>query len=198
MTKIHRFIGKWHLAHGIVRLDDKELAHQMRSVLKLRSGETVILGDGIGQEAHCKILSYEKDAILVQCISVGRNANEPQAHMILYAAVLKNEHFEMAAAKATEVGAREIVPVISARTIKLKLRLDRVDASYGKQPNWRVVVLFRRYVRSRLWTRHFRMHIPTMPICSSIRQGKCSRDSGRGIAKWASLLDRKVDGRSVR
>ncbi|HXV26538.1 MAG TPA: RsmE family RNA methyltransferase [Candidatus Paceibacterota bacterium] len=127
MTKLHRFIGPWQLAHGNVRLDDADLAHQMRSVLKLKAGETVILGDGTGQEAHCSILSYERDAVVVQCNSIGRNAAEPQAHLVLYCAVLKHEHFELAAGKVTEIGARSIVPVITARTVKLNLRTDRVE-----------------------------------------------------------------------
>lgn len=124
--KIHRFIGNWQLAHGNVRLDDKDLAHQMRSVLKLQPGETVVLGDGSGMEAQCKILSYDRDAVVVQCLSVGRNMNEPQAHVVLYSAILKNEHFEEAAAMVAQVGVREIVPVITERTIKLNLRLERV------------------------------------------------------------------------
>lgn len=124
--KVHRFIGDWQLAHGNVRLDDKELAHQMRSVLKLQPGEAVVLGDGTGREAHCKILSYEKDAVVVHCLSIGQNANEPQATVKLYCAILKNEHFESATAMATQVGVREIIPVITDRTVKLNLRIDRV------------------------------------------------------------------------
>lgn len=127
MKKLHRFIGDWQLAHGNVRLDDKELTRQMRTVLKLESGETVVLGDGSGREAHCKILSYEKDAVVVHCMSIGQNANEPQATVKLYSAVLKNEHFEDASAMVAQVGVREIIPVITERTVKLNLRVDRVQ-----------------------------------------------------------------------
>lgn len=127
MTKVHRFIGDWQLAHGNVRIDDENLAHQMRSVLKLVSGEEVILGDGKGMEAHCTILSHDRGAVTVNCTAIGRNANEPQAFVTLYCAVLKNEHFELAAAKATEIGVKEIVPVVTARTVKLNLRTDQVE-----------------------------------------------------------------------
>jgi 16S rRNA (uracil1498-N3)-methyltransferase len=126
MKKIHRFIGNWQLAHGNVRVDDKELAHQMRSVLKLQPGEVVVLGDGSGHEAHCTILSYERNAVVINCTSMGGNANEPQVHLILYCAVLKRESFEETAAMATQVGVKEIVPVLTAHTVKLKLRADRV------------------------------------------------------------------------
>lgn len=127
MKKIHRFIGTYQLGKGTVRLDDADLAHQMRSVLKLGIGEEVIIGDGAGVEAQCRILSYDKDVVFVDCISVGRNATEPRGHTILYCAVLKADHFELAAAKATEVGIWEIVPIVTARTVKLNLRVDRVQ-----------------------------------------------------------------------
>jgi 16S rRNA (uracil1498-N3)-methyltransferase len=127
MKKIHRFIGQWQLAHGNVRIDDADLVHQVRKVLKLEPGETVILGDGTGNEATCTILAADRTSVTVNCTAIGRNANEPQTHLILYCAVLKGEHFEEAAAMATQIGVREIVPVRSARTVKLNLRSDRID-----------------------------------------------------------------------
>ena len=127
MTKVHRFIGNWQLAHGNVRIDDADLAHQVRNVLKLGTGETVVLGDGTGNEAQCTVLSVERGAVVVNCTAIGRNANEPQAKLVLYCAVLKHEYFEEAVAMATQVGVREIVPVVTSRTVKLNLRTDRVE-----------------------------------------------------------------------
>lgn len=127
MSKTHRFIGEWQLAHGNVRLDDRELVHQMRSVLKLQPGESVVLGDGSGREAQCTILSYDGDAVVVECVSVGRNASEPQTSVKLYCAILKKEHFEEASAMATQVGVREVIPMITDRTVKMNIRVDRVQ-----------------------------------------------------------------------
>lgn len=128
MKKIHRFIGAYQLGRGTMRLDDPRLAHQLRSVLKLVPGETIVIGDGSGLEAQCRILGYQPDAVLVEAVSLGRNEREPDLKATLYCAVLKADHFEWAAAKAVEVGVTRIVPVLAARTVKLKLRLDRVEA----------------------------------------------------------------------
>jgi len=125
--KIHRFIGKYQLATGTVRIDDEDLVHQMRSVLKLAPGEIVIIGDGRGSEATCKILRYDSGAVIVEGISLGHNANELPGRTTLYCSVLKADHFELAAQKATEVGVSEIVPIVSDRTIKSNLRIDRVQ-----------------------------------------------------------------------
>lgn len=110
-----------------MRIDDADLAHQMRSVLKLAPGESVIIGDGTGNDAHCRILSYDRGAVVLEGLSLGRNAAELALHITLYCAVLKADHFELAAAKATEIGIFEIVPLITKRTVKLNLRLDRVE-----------------------------------------------------------------------
>ena len=125
--KTHRFIGRYQLATGTVRIDDDALAHQMRSVLKLAPGEIVIIGDGSGSEATCKILRYDAGAVIVEGISIGHNANELPGRTTLYCSVLKSDHFELAAQKATEVGVSEIVPIISDRTVKSNIRIDRVQ-----------------------------------------------------------------------
>lgn len=127
MTKLHRFIGIWQLALGALRIDDEALAHQLRSVLKMKVGEMVLLADGTGQEAHCRIVQYDRGAVVFECLSIGSNASESALRATLFCAVLKADHFELAAQKATEVGVTEIVPVVTARTVKQNLRVDRAQ-----------------------------------------------------------------------
>ncbi len=124
--KIHRFIGPYQLGEGTMRIDDTALTHQMQSVLKLAPGEIVIIGDGTGLEAHCRILSYDRNAVLLEGMSLGRNAAELRGRTTLYCAVLKADNFELAAQKATEVGITEIIPIVTRRTVKLSLKIDRV------------------------------------------------------------------------
>jgi len=124
--KIHRFIGAYQLGQGTMRLDDPDLAEQMRSVLRLTPGEIVIIGDGTGLEAQCRILGYDRGAVLVEGVAVGRNPNELQLRVTLYLAILKADHFESAAARATEAGVARIMPVLTGRTVKTGLRHDRV------------------------------------------------------------------------
>lgn len=124
--KIHRFIGPWQLGQGTMRIDDADLAHQLRSVLKLTTGETIIIGDGSGHEAYCRIVRYDHGAVILEGLSVGENPSEPALRTTLYCAVLKSENFELAAEKTTEVGISRIVPVRTDRTVKLNLRTERI------------------------------------------------------------------------
>jgi 16S rRNA (uracil1498-N3)-methyltransferase len=45
---------------------------------------------------------------------------------ILYCAVLKKENFELVVQKATEIGVAKIVPVITERTVKLGINMERL------------------------------------------------------------------------
>lgn len=125
--KIHRFIGNFLLNPGILRITDADIVHQMRKVLKLVSDEHLMLGDGKIQEALCRLVVYERNAAVVEVLEVHKNMNEPRRDGMLFCAILKKELFELVAQKATEVGIREIVPLVTARTVKLNLRIDRLE-----------------------------------------------------------------------
>ncbi len=125
MKKIHRFIGNFGIDADRFLLRDAVLVHQIRDVLKLKRGEKIALCDGAGREAVYSLALVEKAGIEV-IISERRDCEEPLRKAVLYCSVLKRENFEYAVEKAVECGAFRIVPVISARTVKLGLNLERL------------------------------------------------------------------------
>lgn len=125
--KLHRFIGDFQLNKPSLKVRDEELANQIRNVLKLRKEELVILGDGQSNEARARIVEIGRDFIEFEILERYRNENELDRSVILYCSILKKENFELVVQKATEVGVREIVPIISARTVKLDIRRDRLE-----------------------------------------------------------------------
>ena len=127
IMKTHRFIGDFRLKIGDIKLEDKDFLNQFRNVLKLKIGETVVLCDGNMNEGMAEIKEYGEDFIRLQIKEVGFNINEPERRVILYCSVLKRENFELVVQKATEAGVEEIVPMITERTIKLNIRLDRLE-----------------------------------------------------------------------
>jgi 16S rRNA (uracil1498-N3)-methyltransferase len=124
--KIHRFIVDADFAAPIFEIPDREVTHQIRSVLKLKVGETIILGNGRLDEVQCRITAVGLQAVEVEVISRGRNRNEFRTQVVLFCAILKKDHFELVVQKATEVGVTEIYPVISKRTVKLEVNMERL------------------------------------------------------------------------
>ncbi len=124
---IHRFIGNFSLKAGQYNITDQETIHQIWDVLKLRPGEIVELCDGQSNQARAEITERNNFGIVVELGEIEKNKNEPTRKIILACAILKKENFELVCQKATEVGASEIVPIITDRTVKLNLRYDRLE-----------------------------------------------------------------------
>jgi len=125
--KLHRFIGKFYFTKSPMIISDAEILNQWRNVLKLKVGEELILGDGQLNEARGKILRLNQNGAELEILEVYTNQNEPEREVSLYCAILKRENFEFVIQKATEVGVKKIVPLITKRTVKMGLRPDRLE-----------------------------------------------------------------------
>ena len=125
--KIHRFIIQNNLKTDNLEIVDQEIVGQIKNVLRLKVGEEVIVGDGKGKEILAEIKEIGKSSIVLKINQVKENNNEPKNSVTLYCAVLKKENFELVTQKATEVGIKNIIPVISERTIKLGLNKERLE-----------------------------------------------------------------------
>ncbi len=133
--RIHRFFIKENLHGKTLTIADHELVNQWRNVLRFKNGDEVHLFNGTGFEAKAKILNFGpsaglragKDTAELQILETFQNENELSRHVILYCSVLKRENFEFVVQKATEVGVKEIVPIVTERTEKLNLRMDRLE-----------------------------------------------------------------------
>lgn len=153
--KIHRFIGGFDFSQPQLNITDAGLVHQLHGVLHLAHGEEIILCNGKGREALVRITEINKKEIIVAIEKSGEAQAEPIVLATLYCAILKREHFELVVQKATEVGIADIVPIITHRTIKLNLRLDRLEkiskgaaeqSGRGKVPVIHELVSFERAV----------------------------------------------------
>lgn len=125
--KIHRFITAYEIRDGSVTIQDPELVHQFRNVLKFKTGEVVMLTNDSMLEATVRISHMSKDTIDFEVIDEGVNNNEPKNKVTLYLAILKRENFELVVQKATEIGIDKIVPIITKNTVKTGLRYDRLE-----------------------------------------------------------------------
>jgi 16S rRNA (uracil1498-N3)-methyltransferase len=123
--KVHRFYTKESPGESFV-IRDPELLHQLTRVLHLSPHETVVFFNGDGMEWQGKIVEIRKDMIEFKRESLLPNQRDPEKMIHLYAAVLKRENFDWIVEKATEVGARSIHPILTERTVKLKLNPERL------------------------------------------------------------------------
>lgn len=123
--KAQRFICVVRREGSEAVITDPATVRQIRSVLKLRPGERIIVCLS-GKEMVVE-LSALNDVSVRGRIAVEREAPRAVRRATLYCAILKKDNFETAARMAVEAGVSEIVPVISKRTVKLELRAGRLE-----------------------------------------------------------------------
>jgi 16S rRNA (uracil1498-N3)-methyltransferase len=134
--RLNYFIGKFDLTTPTLTISDSEIVSQIRNVLRLGEGEQILLGDGNSSETLGIISRISKSEIDVALGEVRKNMNELSRHITLYCSIIKRDNFELVAQKATEIGVREIVPIISERTIKTSLqpaRINKIIREAGEQ-----------------------------------------------------------------
>jgi 16S rRNA (uracil1498-N3)-methyltransferase len=125
--KLHKFFARITLQPGRVVLADKALSHQLKKVLRMEPGTQILLADENGNEAPATIIGYGEGAVELELEKPKANTIETGKEIILYAALVKRENFELIAQKATEVGVSELVPTITERTVKQGVKHERLQ-----------------------------------------------------------------------
>ena len=116
-------------------LTDSE-AHHCRDVLRLKAGDKVVVFDGQGREITAEIASA--DASQIQLRKLHEAQTPPlRCHITLGQAIPKGKNMDLIVQKAVEIGAAEIAPILSDRTV---VRLDD-ESSASKQEKWQTVAI---------------------------------------------------------
>ncbi len=126
--KQHRFYVLDELKPGKLIIQDLDLCHQMNKVLRFKPGQSLVLFNQEGFEAEAVIDYLSSDKIEVSLHDLRKPEHEPEADTFLYCAVLKKENFALVVQKATEIGIKNIVPLITERTVKQNINLDRLKS----------------------------------------------------------------------
>ncbi len=124
--KLHRFIGDFDLSKTEVEIADPKIIKQIKAVLRLEAGSKIILSDGKGHEAMVTIDSLRNESVKGTVDKI-ETKEESDRKVNLYLSILKKENFEIAVQKAVEAGVVHITPMITERTVKTGLNLERLE-----------------------------------------------------------------------
>jgi 16S rRNA (uracil1498-N3)-methyltransferase len=112
------------------------LAHRLRNVLRLRSGEHIILLDNSGWSYETELVSVDAERVVGRVVRKSLAAGEPRTKVTLYQATLKGRNFELVLQKGTELGLVEFVPLICQRCVMSTL--DTVGTEKTKR--WQRII----------------------------------------------------------
>ena len=133
---MHRFyLPPEHWTGGSLALTGAE-AHHARNVLRLETGDKLVLFDGRGRELTAEITSSAAPEISLRKL---HEAQTPplRCQITLGQAIPKGKNMDLIVQKAVEIGAAEIAPILSDRTV---VRLDEESAA-SKQAKWQTVAI---------------------------------------------------------
>lgn len=126
--KIHRFLIDAPLpSTDAFSITDDRIVHQIGRVLKMDIGEEIALFSSGSGDTIAQIREITKDSIGVEKVGT-RDAIAATRTLIAAVAIPKGDTFELIVQKLTELGVSTIVPLITARTVKQSVRLDRLQA----------------------------------------------------------------------
>ena len=111
-------------------------AHHARDVLRMKEGDKLVLFNGQGREITAEIINLGSDAITLRKL---HEAETPplQCRIVLGQAIPKGKNMDLIVQKAVEIGAAEIAPIISDRTI---VQVDSESAGQ-KQSKWQQIAV---------------------------------------------------------
>jgi 16S rRNA (uracil1498-N3)-methyltransferase len=126
----HRFYATPDSIDGATINLSREETHHLASVLRLKAGDQVFVFDGCGREYRCSIASLKNRCALLEIIEPLTNNVESPINLTLGQALAKGEKFDLIVQKATELGTRRIVPLVTenaAVTLKDKQAEKRLE-----------------------------------------------------------------------
>src|SRR3984893_13084376 len=132
----HRFyIPPNELDSGALVLRGAE-AHHASDVLRMKHGDKAVVFNGQGREITAEIVDLTRDEIRLRKL---HEAETPplRCRITLGQAIPKGKNMDLIVQKAVEIGAAEIAPLISERTI---VDLDPAEAG-AKQAKWQQVAI---------------------------------------------------------
>jgi 16S rRNA (uracil1498-N3)-methyltransferase len=122
--KIHRFYYPFPLEKSLT-ITEENLLKQLVGVLRIESGEHICLFSDNEEKEYEIVIASKK---LVTGVFVQNHSPLPTPKNITVGvAITKKDTFELIAQKAAEIGVTTLVPLITERTIKKEVSIERLQ-----------------------------------------------------------------------
>lgn len=110
------FTEKENIGENQVRITGQD-AHHIRDVLRMKPGEEISVCTGDGWEYTCIVTELSPSEVTARITDAAKGARETASRLTLYQCLPKGDKMETVIQKAVELGAAEIVPVLSSRCV---------------------------------------------------------------------------------
>ena len=129
------FVPKESICDNMVAIQGDDVKHILK-VLRLHEGVLISINNCEGQEYIGEIVSTDKKEVLVNIKQEVSLNNESPIHVYLFQGLPKSSKMDLIAQKATELGIKEITPVITERVV-----VKSEIGEYKKLDRWQRIAL---------------------------------------------------------
>jgi len=105
---------------------EKEDAHYLKNVMRLREGDNVFLFNSKDGEFKGEIISSDKKNTKVKLISKIENINKPGKISLIFS-LIKSSKLDYLIQKCTEIGVKSFVPIISEKSVAKNFNIKRTE-----------------------------------------------------------------------
>ena len=118
----HFFIEPSQIQDGVICVEGADVNH-IKNVLRMKPGGQVMFGDGTGVQYLCALESTEP--VRFRILDFFKEGRELPSRICLFQGIPKGDKMDLVIQKATELGASDIYPVSTSRTV---VKLDAKKA----------------------------------------------------------------------
>ncbi len=118
-----------------LQLEDDN-AHYVRTVLRLKQDQSLILFNGTGGEYLCNIVEVNRKRVAVSIVEAIDRSVESPLHITLGLGISRGDRMDWAVQKAVELGANHITPLITERCV-VKFKADKKQQ---RRQHWKNIV----------------------------------------------------------
>lgn len=126
------FINKDNIQGEKLLITGDDVNH-IYKVLRLNTGDIILVCDGFGREYTSRIIEINKKEVMCEIISEFENLTEPPVKITLFQGLPKAQKMELIIQKGVEIGVYKIQPVITQRVV---VKTEGKDIS-SKLERWR-------------------------------------------------------------
>jgi len=133
---MHRFyVEPANINDGRVIIEGSDVNH-IKNVLRLVSGDNIVICDGQGMDYYCIISEVTKEQVIADIDKKIECKAELNNKIYLFQGLPKKDKMELIVQKSVELGVYEIIPVVMNRTI---VKIDNEKKELARINRWQTI-----------------------------------------------------------
>jgi 16S rRNA (uracil1498-N3)-methyltransferase len=120
------YVRQPQILNGVLKIEGSEVKH-IRKVLRLKAGDEILVFNGLGKEYEGTIAEEEPSSVVIKINNIFLSRRDSPLQITLAQSLLKGEKMDYLIQKATELGAQEVIPFFSSRSVPVLEKSRRME-----------------------------------------------------------------------